>query len=210
LHPLPFHRLANSHRRHNFISSLCIDGNVTSELDLIKESVTLYYSNLLTESAPCPSLDGLAFPCLDSSEAVWLERPFQEEDIFQSLLSMEVDKVSGPNGFTIAFFRSCWSIVEVDLMNFFHNFHEHERFVKSLNANFISLIPKKLGQLEARDFKLVSLIGSVYKILAKVIANRLQPIVGNLISNSQNAFIGGRQILDSFLIANECLDSRLR
>lgn len=95
-------------------------------------------------------------------------------------------------------------------MNFFHNFHEHERFVKSLNATFITLIPKKLGQLEARDFKLVSLIGSGYKILAKVIANRLQPIVGNLISNSQNAFIGGRQILDSFLIANECLDSRLR
>jgi hypothetical protein len=95
-------------------------------------------------------------------------------------------------------------------MNFFHNFHEHERFVKSLNATFISLIPKRLGQLEVRDFRPISLIGSVYKILAKVLANRLQPIVGNLISNSQNAFIGGRQILDSILITNECLDSILR
>jgi hypothetical protein len=48
--------------------------------------------NLLTESAHWrPSLDGLAFPCLDSSEAVWLERPFQEE-IFQALLSMKVEK----------------------------------------------------------------------------------------------------------------------
>jgi len=64
--------------------------------------------------------------------------------------------------------------------------------------------------LEARDFRPISLIGSVYKILAKVLANRLQPIVGNLISNSQNAFIGRRQILDSVLIANECLNSRLR
>jgi hypothetical protein len=95
---------------------------------------------------------------------------------------------------------------KADLMNFFHNVHEHERFVKSLNATFITLIPKKLGQLEARDFRPISLIGSVYKILAKVLANRLQrivflisrlqPSVGNLISNSQNAFLGGRQILD--------------
>jgi hypothetical protein len=68
-----FHRLANSHRRHNFVASLCIDGNETSEIELIKESITQYYSNLLTESAPwCPSFDGLAFPCLDSSKAVWL------------------------------------------------------------------------------------------------------------------------------------------
>jgi hypothetical protein len=82
--------------------------------------------------------------------------------------------------------------------------------VKSLNDTFITLIPKKLGQLKARDFRPISLIGSIYKVLAKVLANRLQPIVGNLISNSQNAFIGGRQILDSVLIANECLDNRLR
>jgi hypothetical protein len=95
-------------------------------------------------------------------------------------------------------------------MNFFHNFHEHETFVKSLNATFITLIPKKLGQLETRDFRPISLIGSVYKILARVLASRLQPIVGTLISNSQNTFIGGRQILDSILVANECLESRLR
>jgi hypothetical protein len=132
--------------------------------------------------------------------------------VFQTLLSMEVDKVPGSDGFTIAifFFRSCWSIVKADLMNFFHNFHEHERFVKGLNATFITLILKKLGQLETRDFRPISLIGSVYKILAKVLASRLQPIVGTLISNNQNTFIGGRQILDSVLIANECPDSRLR
>jgi hypothetical protein len=59
-----------------------------------------------------------------------------------------------------------------------------ERFVKNLNTTFITLISKKLGQLEARDFKTINLIGSVYKILAKFLANILQPIVGSLISNS--------------------------
>jgi len=71
-----------------------------------------------------------------------LERPFQEEEVFQALLSMEVDKALGPDGFTIAFSRACWSIV------------------------------KKLGHLEI-DFRPISLIASVYKILAKVLARRL-------------------------------------
>jgi hypothetical protein len=203
--------LANSHRRNNFISSLCIDGIITSKKVLIKDSITQYFSNLLTESAhQRPKLDGLEFPCLDSLEAVWLERPFQEEEVFQALLSMEVDKAPGPNGFAISFFRACWSIVKVDLMNFFHKFHEYQRFVKSLNATFITLITKKLGHLVIRNIRPISLIGSVYKILVKALARRLQLVVGALISKSQNAFIGACQILDSALIANEYLNSRLR
>jgi hypothetical protein len=154
-----FHRLANSHKRNDFISSLCIDGSVTSEKEVIKDTISQYYSNLFTKSAPWrPKSDGLDFPCLDSSEAIWLGRPFQEEEVLQALLSMKEDKAQGPGGFTMAFFifHSCWSIVKADLMNFFHNFPEHERFVKSLNATFIVLIPKKLGQLEVRVFRPIS------------------------------------------------------
>jgi hypothetical protein len=52
----------------------------------------------------------------------------------------------------------------------FHNFHEHELFEKSLNATLIVAIPKKIVQLEIREFRPISLVGSVYKILAKVLA----------------------------------------
>ena len=83
-------------------------------------------------------------------------------------------------------------------------------FEKSLNASFIALIPKKQNASNIRDFRPISLIGSVYKLLAKVLANWLKVVLDSLISESQNAFVGERKILDLVLIANECLDSRLK
>ena len=92
-------------------------------------------------------------------------------------------------------------------MNFFAEVHTHCKFEKSLDASFIALIPKKQNASNIRDFRPISLIGTVYKLLAKVLANRLRMVLDGLISESQNAFVGGRKILDSVLIANECLDS---
>jgi hypothetical protein len=91
-----------------------------------------------------------------------MERLFQEEEVLQALLSMDGDKAPSPNGFTIAFFRSCWAVVKDDLMRIFHNFHEHELFEKSLNTTFIALIPKKIVQLEVRDCRPIDLMGSVF------------------------------------------------
>ena len=72
------------------------------------------------------------------------------------------------------------------------------------------LISKKGGAENLKDFCPISLVGSLYKLLAKVLANRLRRVVGRVVSNSQHAFVGGRQILDAVLIANEALDSRVK
>ena len=81
--------------------------------------------------------------------------------------------------------------MKTDVMNVLHVFHAYAVFEKSLNATFLALIPKKFDVVDVKDFRPISLVGGVYKIIAKVLANRMRRVVHGLISESQNAFVKG-------------------
>lgn len=114
-------------------------------------------------------------------------------------------KAPGPDGFTMGFFIKCWEVLKQDIMGVFQNFHSHAFFERSFNATYIALIPKKKGAKELKDYMPISPIGIIYKIIAKVLAERLKKVMEKLI---QMTFIKGRQIMDAILTANEAVDSR--
>ncbi|RVW79010.1 Transposon TX1 uncharacterized 149 kDa protein [Vitis vinifera] len=106
-----------------------------------------------------------------------------------------------------------WDFVKEEVMNLFRQFHETGRFVRSLNATFLVLIPKKGGTedlKDLKDFRPISLVGGLYIWLAKVLANRLKGVLAKVISLSQMLFVEGRQIMDVVLITNEAIDSILK
>ncbi|RVW54895.1 Transposon TX1 uncharacterized 149 kDa protein [Vitis vinifera] len=109
----------------------------------------------------------------------------------------------------MVFWLFCWDVVKSEILGLFREFYLHGTFQRSLNSTFLVLIPKKEGAKDLSNFRPISLVGSVYKLLAKVLTNRLKLMMGEVISDSQQAFVQGRQILDVVLIASEAFDSRL-
>jgi len=91
-------------------------------------------------------------------------------------------------------------------MRFVLEFHRNGKLSRGINSTFIALIPKVESPQKLTDFRPISLVGCLYKILAKVLANRLRAVVGQVISETQTAFVKDRQILDGVLVANEVVD----
>ncbi|GJV31429.1 RNA-directed DNA polymerase, eukaryota [Tanacetum coccineum] len=114
-----------------------------------------------------------------------------------------IDKSPGPDGFTFGFYRRFWNVIEKDVVEAVRFFFNYESFPKGGNSSFIALIPKNPDASIVKDFRPISLIGSLYKIIAKILANRLVVILGDIVNEVQSAFVADRQILDGPFILNE-------
>jgi len=115
-------------------------------------------------------------------------------------------KSPGPDGVSFRFLKDFWDDVKGDVMHFITDFHRNDRLTRGINTTFIALIPKVNSPQRLNDFRPISLVGCLYKILSKVLANRLRKVMGSLISETRTTFVKGRQILDGILIANEVVD----
>ena len=118
------HRIATSHRRVNSINRLMMDGELTSDPTAIADCISQFYRQLYFEDvAYRPVLNDVNFSSISMEYASWLDRPFEEEEVFGVINNLNGEKTPGPDGFSVAFFQSCWSVLKTEIMIVFHNFH---------------------------------------------------------------------------------------
>ncbi|XP_071738760.1 uncharacterized protein [Rutidosis leptorrhynchoides] len=153
-----------------------------------------------------PSLEDLTYTTISTHEASDLESPFEEREIHDVILDCGSSKAPGPDGFNLRFFKKIWNILKDDLIDAVTWFWNKGEFSRGCNATFVTLIPKKNETSGPNDFHPISLIGSYYKIIAKVLSNCLRKTILSLVGPEQSAFMKGRFILDGAQIFNETID----
>ncbi|GJX60020.1 RNA-directed DNA polymerase, eukaryota, reverse transcriptase zinc-binding domain protein [Tanacetum coccineum] len=132
-----------------------------------------------------------------------LEIEVTREEIKKAVWDCGVDKSPGPDGFTFGFYRRYWTFLENDVVEAVLYFFNHGQFPKGSNSSFITLIPKTQEAKMMKDFRPITFIGSLYKIITKILANRLVVVLEDLVYDVQSAFMAKRQILDGPFILNE-------
>ena len=132
-----------------------------------------------------------------------LNAPFTNKEIRDACFSSKPLKSPGSDGTPPIFFQKNWNIVSPDVMKSVQSFLDSGFMLKEQNKNFITLIPKKDGPHEVKDFRRISLCNTSYKIISKTLVNRLKTIMGDLVDKYQNAFVPGRQMADNCFISHE-------
>ncbi|XP_071712589.1 uncharacterized protein [Rutidosis leptorrhynchoides] len=143
---------------------------------------------------------------LTPQQATDIEKKITEAEILDAINECSASKAPVPDGFKFSFYKMHWGLFKDYLVKALNWFWDKCEISNGCNASFITLVPKSSDPLELNEFRPISLIGSYYKILAKVLSNRIRKVIPNLIGIEQNAFIKGRYILDGALIANEAID----
>jgi len=127
------------------------------------------------------------------------------EEVRTALFSMESNKTPRCDGFGAGFFKTYWSILKSDLFNSVAEFFRNGKILKEINHTFLALIPKMSSPSSIGHFRPISLCSTVSKIIAKILANRLRPLLDKIISPFQSAFIPGRSIHDNILLTHEIM-----
>ena len=129
--------------------------------------------------------------------------PVFEWEVKLVLFAMHPDKASEPDGMTALFYQKFWNIVKEDLTLMVNKFFFEENIANGLNDTNICLIPKTTKPNDMVQFRHISLCNVSYKIISKVLCQRLKKVLPGLILETQSAFVTGRQISDNIMIAQE-------
>ena len=207
-----FHAITKQRRASNKITSLLDSaGNLVEEEEKLVAIATSYFRELFQSSNPQLIDEALAAVSTTKTDRINadLTAPVSKWEVKLALFAMHPEKVPGPDGFTALFYQKFWDIVKEDLTRMVNEFLFDGTMANGLNDANICLKPKKEKPNEMSQFRPISLCNVSYKIISKVLCQRLKKVLPDRISETQSAFVAGRQITDNVLIAQEMFHALL-
>lgn len=201
-----FHQRASGRKRRNQICRLKDDADEVHVGDEKVGKVAVDYFRGLFSSPNPPlvdcALEDFQVRVTDDMNAV-LRAEYTEDEVKIALSQMHPIKAPGPDGMCPLFFQSYWHIVGASVSNMVLGVLRGNPMPRFVNKTYIALIPKKKNADRMSDFRPISLCNVVYKLVSKVLANRLKVFLDRIISVNQSAFTPGRLITDNILVAFE-------
>lgn len=199
-----FHRAMVKRRAANAIKKLTVGDTLLTDAVAIKAAFQCHFQERLTESNGEKVFDlGTTISNkLSQAQSMSLEAAFTLEEVKMALDMTDKTKAPGPDGVNAGLLVLLWDEIK-EVMDFFNKFHSTGGLPRGYNSSFIALIPKLANPSLPSDFRPISLMNALVKLLTKVMANRLKPLMDDLVSQHQSAFIKNRQISDGILITSE-------
>ncbi|XP_074313454.1 uncharacterized protein LOC141648626 [Silene latifolia] len=180
-----FHTRASERKRKNHIAKLVDDdGRVREGDEQVAQVAKLYFQELFLSSnptVPAGVLAGLGSRVMAEMNEQ-LRREYTEEEVIEALNQMHPLKAPGPDGMNGLFYQTYWSSVGPDVISTVLAILRGQKSSRELNKTNIVLIRKKKAPDKIRDFRPISLCNVAYKLVSKVLANRLKPFLGEIVS----------------------------
>lgn len=202
-----FHASLVSRRRRNLLAAIQVDNLWVEEVNQIKGEVERHFSKIYMEDVrERPLLEGVQFQKLDGEVMRNLVALFSPEEVEEVVNSFEGNKSPGPDGFNFNFFQSFWDLLKREVEVMVNEFFVHGKLPLGFSSYFVALIPKINNPQCLSKFRSISFLGSLYKIISKMLACRLKRVLDPIMSCNQSAFLKSRNILDGVVVINEVVD----
>lgn len=129
-----------------------------------------------------------------------MNAPVTWYEVRNVIFSMKPLEAPGPDGFQPGFYQRYWDKIGGSIFNFIKKCMMDWNFPKDRNTCFITLIPKIENPENIMSFRPITLYNVSYKILTKILVNRIRPILDKIIGPNQSSFLPGRQTVDNVII----------
>ena len=185
-----------------------MDGIWCDDKEVVKDKVRNIFKSWFDEVDGIPvRLDNASFSSVSREDNRMLFEDISEEEVKFVVWSCDSSKNLGPDSFNFGFLKFCWEILKEDVLKAVNEFADRGSWPRGSNASFICLVPKIDNLQQLNDFRPISLVGCLYKIISKVFSLTLKKVISKLIDSRKSSFLEGMGLLDSVLVVRCCKES---